>query len=96
MKLHWKIIIGMAAGVVVGLVVNESSAVPAVIKVPISAVFGPIIGPVGQIFIKLLKLLIVPLILASMVTGVARVGDIRKRGGLGGKSFAFYIVTTFA
>jgi len=96
MKLHWKIIIGMAAGVVVGLVVNESSAVPALIKVPISAVFGPIIGPVGQIFIKLLKMLIVPLILASMVTGVARVGDIRKLGGLGGKTFAFYIVTTFA
>jgi len=96
MKLHWKIIIGMAAGVVVGLVINESSSVPAVIKTPFSVVLGPIIGPVGNIFIKLLKMLIVPLILASMVTGVARVGDIRKLGGLGGRTFVFYIVTTFA
>jgi Na+/H+-dicarboxylate symporter len=86
----------MAAGVVVGLVINESSAVPAVIKTPFRVVLGPIIGPVGQIFIKLLKMLIVPLILASMVTGVARVGDIRKLGGLGGRTFVFYIVTTFA
>jgi len=96
MKLHWKIIIGMAAGVVVGLAINESSPVPGLIKTPLSAVFGPIIGPVGQIFIKLLKMLIVPLILASMVTGVARVGDIRKLGGLGGRTFVFYIMTTFA
>lgn len=96
MKLHWKIIIGMAAGVVVGLVVNESSAVPGFIKAPVRAVFGPIIGPAGQIFIKLLKMLIVPLILASMIMGVARVGDIRRLGGLGGKTFVFYVATTFA
>jgi Na+/H+-dicarboxylate symporter len=95
MKLHWKIIIGMAAGVVVGLVINESSSVPGFIKVPLSVVFGPIIGPIGQIFIKLLKMLIVPLIMASMITGVARVGDIRKLGGLGGKTFVFYVITTF-
>ena len=96
MKLHWKIIIGMAAGVVVGMIINESSSVPSVIKTPFSFLFGPVIGPLGQIFIKLLKMLIVPLILASMITGVARVGDIRKLGGLGGRTFVFYITTTFA
>lgn len=96
MKLHWKILIGMAAGVVVGLIINESSSVPAVIKTPFSFLFGPVIGPLGQIFIKLLKMLIVPLIMASMITGVARVGDIRKLGGLGGRTFVFYIMTTFA
>jgi Na+/H+-dicarboxylate symporter len=96
MKLHWKIIIGMGAGVVVGLVINESSTVPGFVKTPMSVVFGPLIGPVGQIFIKLLKMLIVPLIMASMIMGVARVGDIRKLGGLGGKTFVFYIFTTFA
>ncbi len=96
MKLHWKIVIGMAAGVVVGMIINESSSVPSVIKTPFSFLFGPVIGPLGQIFIKLLKMLIVPLILASMITGVARVGDIRKLGGLGGRTFVFYITTTFA
>ncbi len=53
MKLHWKILIGMAAGVVVGLVINESSGVPGWIKIPVSFVFAPLIGPVGQVFIKL-------------------------------------------
>jgi Na+/H+-dicarboxylate symporter len=96
MKLHWQIIIGMAAGVVVGLVINESSSVPGYVKTPMSLVLSPLIGPVGQIFIKLLKMLIVPLIMASMIMGVARVGDIRKLGGLGGKTFVFYIFTTFA
>ena len=96
MKFHWKIIIGMAAGVVVGLTINESSAVPNAIKTPFSVIFTPIIGPIGQIFIKLLMMLIVPLIMASMITGVARVGDIRKLGGLGAKTFLYYLVTTFA
>ncbi len=96
MKFHWKIIIGMAAGVVVGLTINESSAVPSAIKTPFSVIFTPIIGPIGQIFIKLLMMLIVPLIMASMITGVARVGDIRKLGGLGAKTFLYYLVTTFA
>jgi Na+/H+-dicarboxylate symporter len=96
MKLHWKIIIGMVAGVVVGLIINESSPLPSVVKTPFTVIFTPLIGTAGQIFIKLLKMLIVPLIMASMVTGVARVGDIRKLGGLGGKTFVFYIVTTFA
>ena len=78
------------------MIINESSSVPSVIKTPVSFLFGPVIGPLGQIFIKLLKMLIVPLIMASMITGVARVGDIRKLGGLGGRTFIFYITTTFA
>jgi Na+/H+-dicarboxylate symporter len=98
MKLHWKILIGMAAGVVVGLLINESFHVPGFgfLETAVGFVLRPVIGPLGKIFIKLLKMLIVPLILASMVVGVARVGDIRKLGGLGGKTFIFYIATTFA
>lgn len=106
MKLHWKILIGMGAGMLVGLLVNEEF----VIGGPIGRVLEslsfirswaillirPILDPVGTIFITLLKMLIVPLILASMVLGVARVGDIRKLGGLGGRTFLFYILTTFA
>jgi Na+/H+-dicarboxylate symporter len=97
-KLHWKILIGMGLGVLVGLAVNESVSVPGLsfIDEPARVVLGPFLGPVGQVFIKLLKMLIVPLIVASMVMGVARVGDIRKLGSLGGRTFAFYVLTTFA
>ena len=106
MKLHWKILIGMGAGVVVGLLVNEEFMIGG----PIGTLLGrlsfirngaivvvePILGPVGTLFINLLKMLIVPLIMASMVVGVGRVGDIRHLRGLGGRTFAFYLLTTWA
>jgi Na+/H+-dicarboxylate symporter len=98
MKLHWKILIGMGLGVVVGLLANESVSIPGLsfLDSPVRTVLAPFLDPVGQIFIKLLKMLIVPLIVASMVMGVARVGDIRRLGNLGGKTFGFYVLTTFA
>jgi len=98
MKLHWKILIGMVAGVVVGLLVNPDVHVPglAFLAPPVRAVLGPVVGPVGAIFIRLLKMIIVPLITASIVVGVARVGDIRRLGGIGGRTFLYYILTTFA
>lgn len=98
MKLYWKILIAMGLGVVAGLVLNEEVSIPGLsfLDAPASAVLGPFVEPVGQIFIKLLKMLIVPLVVASMIMGVARVGDIRRLGSLGGKTFAFYVLTTFA
>ena len=106
MKLHWKILIGMLLGILAGLLVNESFVLCgwlgnlfgklSFIRVAAVWVLRPLLGPIGDIFIKLLKMLIVPLILASMIVGVAKVGDIRKLGGLGGRTFVFYITTTFA
>jgi Na+/H+-dicarboxylate symporter len=106
MKLHWKILIGMVLGVFTGLLVNEAFVIPGAVgellgKLSFVRVFAirvvqPLLSPIGLIFIKLLKMLIIPLILASMVVGVARVGDIRKLGGLGGRTFIFYVATTFA
>jgi len=79
-------------------VVNESMSIPGLsfLDGPVRTVLGPFLDPIGRIFITLLKMLIVPLIVASMIMGVARVGDIRKLGNLGGKTFVFYILTTFA
>ncbi|UCG51488.1 MAG: dicarboxylate/amino acid:cation symporter [Candidatus Latescibacterota bacterium] len=106
MKLHWKILIGMVAGILIGLLINESFVIGgplgeflghfSFVRKFAVFVFQPLIGPIGTIFIKLLKMLIVPLILASMIVGVAKVGDIRKLGGLGGRTFVFYLLTTWA
>ncbi|MFH1754780.1 MAG: dicarboxylate/amino acid:cation symporter [Candidatus Latescibacterota bacterium] len=106
MKLHWKILIGMMLGVFVGLLVNDAIVMPGAlgewfgkfsfVRSFAIRVVHPLLDPIGLIFIKLLKMLIIPLILASMVVGVAKVGDIRKLGGLGGRTFVFYISTTFA
>jgi proton glutamate symport protein len=73
----------MLAGVIVGLLVNDEFGVGGSAGIFLERFIQPLFDPIGRIFITLLKMLIVPLILASMVLGVARVGDIRKLGGLG-------------
>ena len=85
LALHWKIIIGLIAGLVYGVV----SA---------SAGWGSFttdwIAPFGTIFINLLKLIAVPLVFASLVTGVASLSDTKKLSRIGGKTITIYISTT--
>ena len=50
--------------------------------------------PVGDIFIRLVKMVVVPLILASLILGAANLGDIRKLGTMGLKAFGFFMLTT--
>jgi proton glutamate symport protein len=54
----------------------------------------PLFDTVGTMFINLLKMLIVPLILASVITGVASLGTGPDLGRLGGKTLSFYVITT--
>jgi Na+/H+-dicarboxylate symporter len=85
MALHWKILIAMALGVVWAL---------------ISGKFGwndftsDWIDPFGTIFINALKFIAVPLVLFSIITGVAGMGDPSKLGRIGGKTLGLYLVTT--
>lgn len=65
--------------------------------VPVSAVGDMVIDwlrPVGALFMRLIKMVIVPLVFASLLVGVASLGDIRKLGRLGGKTLALYMMTT--
>ncbi len=50
----------------------------------------------GELFLRALKMIIVPLVMLSMITGVAGLGDVRKLGRIGGVTVAYYAVTTFA
>ncbi|MEZ4272681.1 MAG: dicarboxylate/amino acid:cation symporter [Myxococcota bacterium] len=64
---------------------------------PISGVGDRIIAwisPLGTLFMRLIKMVIVPLVFASLLVGVASLGDIRKLGRLAGKTLALYMVTT--
>jgi Na+/H+-dicarboxylate symporter len=49
----------------------------------------------GEMFLTALKMLIVPLVAASIITGVAGLGDVRKLGRMGGLSVSYYVCTTF-
>ena len=52
------------------------------------------IKPVGDLFLRLIRMVIVPLVFCSLLVGVASLGDVRKLGRLGGKTIGIYLVTT--
>ncbi len=87
--LHTKILIGLAVGVVAGISVNEilGGDHPKVVWM-----VDNITQPVGQLFLRLLLMIVVPLVFSSLVVGVAGIGDIRKLGRVGLKSFGYCLV----
>ena len=87
MKLQTKILIGLAAGIGVGI----AARVP-----DLDALRRAVLAlePLGTMFIRLLSMTIVPLIVASLFLGVASLGDIRKLGRIGGKTLAWFAGST--
>ncbi len=86
LALHWKILIGMVLGVVFALLLIQFSWGAEFIK--------DWIKPFGKMFINALKLIAVPLILASLIKGVSDLKDISKLSKMGGRTILTYIVTT--
>lgn len=86
LALHWQILIGMFAGVLLGIALSFTSFGPEFIK--------NWIKPFGTIFINLLKLIAMPLILASLIKGVSDLKDISKLSQMGGRTIAIYLCTT--
>lgn len=83
--LHWKILIAMALGVIWALISGYYEWNPFTMDW---------IAPFGTIFINCLKFIAVPLVLFSIITGVAGMGDPTKLGRIGGKTLGLYLVTT--
>ncbi len=85
LALHWKIIIGLILGLIYGIIGALNGW---------GTFTSNWIAPFGIIFINLLKLIAVPLVLASLITGVASLSDLRKLSRIGGKTISIYISTT--
>lgn len=85
LALHWQILIGMAAGVLFGVLAAQFNWTQFVTDW---------IKPFGTIFINLLKLIAVPLIVASLVKGISDLQDISKLSKMGGRTIVIYIMTT--
>jgi DAACS family dicarboxylate/amino acid:cation (Na+ or H+) symporter len=87
--LHTRILIGLAVGVIAGIAVNYAvgGEHPRVVWI-----VDNITQPIGQLFLRLLLMIVVPLVFSSLVVGVAGIGDIRKLGRVGVKSFAYCLV----
>ncbi|MFT4612303.1 MAG: Na+/H+-dicarboxylate symporter [Glaciecola sp.] len=86
LALHWKIIIGMVLGIVFGFVMNS--------LVGGKGFVTDWIAPFGTIFINLLKLIAVPLILASLIKGISDLKDISKIKSMGLRTIIIYVGTT--
>ncbi len=89
MPLHNKIFIGLAVGVFGGLAVNWTLGGNNEWVVWAVENFT---RPIGQLFLNLLLMIVVPLVFSSLIVGVAGIGDIRKLGRIGFKSFAYTLV----
>ena len=85
MKLHWKIIIGLLLGVIWALISSSLGLTWFTLDW---------INPFGTIFINLLKLIAIPLVLFSIIKGVAELSDVKKLGSIGVKTVGLYVVTT--
>jgi dicarboxylate/amino acid:cation (Na+ or H+) symporter, DAACS family len=89
MALHTRILVGLAIGVIAGVVVNYRFGGD---HPRIAWIIDNITQPIGQLFLRLLLMIVVPLVFSSLVVGVAGIGDIRKLGRVGLKSFAYCLV----
>ncbi len=89
LNLGVKILIGLVAGIVVGAIFWAVMGAEAA-----GAFTAKYIKPFGDIFVNLLKFIVVPLVLLSIMDGVISMGDIHKVGKIGWKTVAYFLVTT--
>lgn len=85
LALHWQILIGMALGIAWGMAASYLGFVDFTLAW---------IQPFGVIFINLLKLIAVPLVLVSLITGVSSLSDISRLSRIGSKTISIYLATT--
>lgn len=82
MSLPMQMAIGMAAGILVGIIAQETTLGTTVFK------------PLGDIFIKLIRMIVVPLVFATLVAGAAGISDTSKLGRVATKTLLYYLITT--
>lgn len=78
-KLHWQILIGLGLGILYGLFLTG---------------FVEYVAWMGELFLRALKMIIVPLILTSIISGVTNIGDAQNLGKLGLKTLGYYVLTS--
>lgn len=88
LKLHWQILIGLALGILLGLLTGEEARL---FGIHIQAIFTFI----GALFLNALKMLVVPLIISSIIVGIAGIDQSDALGRLGLKTLGYYVLTSF-
>ncbi len=88
--LHHNIFLGLIVGIVAGLICNAFWSQSAWLN----GLINNLIAPIGQIFLRIIFMAVIPLIFSALALGVAELGDIRQLGRIGAKTFAYTLVVT--
>ncbi|MGH8084328.1 MAG: dicarboxylate/amino acid:cation symporter [Lysobacter sp.] len=91
MPLHWKMAIGFAAGLLLGMVAYYVSGADADW---VQWLTTYVTQPAGQLFLRLIFMLIIPLLFSALVVGIAEMGDVRSLGRVGWKTLAYTVVVS--
>jgi len=94
LQLHHWILIAMSLGAVLGLGLN-SAGDQGIVDASVVATVAAVGKAIGDLFLRLLQMLVVPLIISSLITGVTGMGDLRTLGAIGGRAIGFYLSTSF-
>ncbi|MDA5388837.1 dicarboxylate/amino acid:cation symporter [Loigolactobacillus backii] len=85
LNLGWRILIGLILGLIVGAIFYQNKIAVAILQ------------PIGTIFINLIKMIVLPIVISCLVVGIAKMGDIKKLGRVGGKTIIYFeLMTTIA
>jgi proton glutamate symport protein len=88
--LAWQILLGLILGIAVGAVLNNYSSDKA-------WWITSVLQPAGELFIRLIKMIVIPIVISSLIVGIAGIGDSKKLGRIGIKTLLYFeIITTLA
>ncbi len=90
MKLHTKIVLGLVLGAACGVAANTLAPGAAWVR----WIGDNVAGPVGQVFLRMLLMTVIPLVFTSITLGVAGIGDIRKVGRVGIRTIVYFLLST--
>jgi len=82
LQLHTKILLGFVLGILAGLLAGQFG---------LAAFFNSYVKPLGTAFIRLISMVVVPLVFASLLVGTGTLSDVRRLGRIGLKTFAYYL-----
>ena len=90
LSLAWQIFIGLVLGIILGVILHQHADAR-------DWAIANLLKPAGDIFIRLIKMIVVPIVISSLIVGIAGMGDAKKLGRIGVKTILYFeVVTTIA
>lgn len=88
--LAWKIFLALNLGITLGIILHNQTELK-------DWIIFTVLSPAGEVFIRMIKMIVVPIVMATLVVGIAGIGDAKKLGSIGLKTIIYFeIITTIA